>query len=445
MLDQTGDDERLEQGDGAWLVPPDRYLDQNPPRFDGWQRSSCYVTVRDGTRVAVDVHLPAAREEGLRFPAIVLFTPYYRRFALKEGYNLEVEPSPNAAQFREAFVPYGYAVVVVDVRGTGASFGWRDGFRSPKERGDYYDVVDWIVAQPWSDGAVGATGISYVGAAADFLASTGHKAVKAIVPTFSVWDTWSNHLWPGGVLLTVVPTLYGKLCRAMDLDDREHVLKYAYFADPDFAGPAPVDDDEDGSLLAAAIAEHGHNVDMVGFADALEYRDSALAYDPDYTSASISPYHYAERANDMGTACLGVTGWMDGGGYSTGAIQRYTWQRNPARRLLIGPWDHGARAHVSPWRRAEALRFALLGEYLRFFDTHLKGLDSGLPEEKPIHYYTMGAEAWQAAATWPPGATSTMELFFDEAAKLNSERPRHGDGVDHYLADFASGSGRQTR
>jgi hypothetical protein len=184
---------------------------------------------------------------------------------------------------------------------------------------------------------------------------------------------------------------------------------------------------------------------MVGFADALEYRDSALAYDPDYTSASISPYHYAERANDMGTACLGVTGWMDGGGYSTGAIQRYTWQKNPAKRLLIGPWDHGARAHVSPWRRAEALRFALLGEYLRFFDTHLKGLDTGLPEEKPVHYYTMGAEAWQAAATWPPGATATMELFFDEAAKLNPEPPRHGEGVDHHLADFACGSGRQTR
>ena len=35
------------------------------------------------------------------------------------------------------FVPRGYALVVVDVRGTGASFGTRDSFRSPRERDDY--------------------------------------------------------------------------------------------------------------------------------------------------------------------------------------------------------------------------------------------------------------------------------------------------------------------
>ena len=86
-------------------------------------------------------------------------------------------------------MPRGYAVVVVDVRGTGASFGTRDSFRSPREREDSREIADWIVAQPWSDGRIGSTGISYLGAAADFLASTGHPAVKAIAPLFAVWDT----------------------------------------------------------------------------------------------------------------------------------------------------------------------------------------------------------------------------------------------------------------
>ena len=63
-----------------------------------------------------------------------------------------------------------------------ASFGTRDSFRSPRERDDTSEIADWIVAQPWSNGAIGATGISYVGAAADFLATTGHPAVKAIAP-----------------------------------------------------------------------------------------------------------------------------------------------------------------------------------------------------------------------------------------------------------------------
>ena len=96
--------------------------------------SSCYVTMRDGCRIAVDVYLPQSDENSERFPTLLLFTPYFRRFALKPG--SDANPSPNTGKFSDYFVPRGYAVVVVDVRGTGASFGTRDGFRSPAERAD---------------------------------------------------------------------------------------------------------------------------------------------------------------------------------------------------------------------------------------------------------------------------------------------------------------------
>ncbi len=443
MTTPTGED--LDRGYGAWQVTPTEYLQRHPPGFDGMRRNSCYVAVRDGTRIAVDVHLPDGGGDDMRLPTIVLFTPYYRRFALRPGHRDGVEVSPNAAQFRDAFVPHGYAVVVVDVRGTGASFGWRDGFRSPKERFDYYDVVDWITAQSWSDGAVGATGISYVGAAADFLASTRHPAVKAIIPTFSVWDTWSNHLYPGGLQLSVVPQHYGDLCRAMDLDDREAVQRAAYFADPDFAGPAPVDGDDDGAELAQAIAEHEANVDMVAFANGMAFRDSAVPGSPNYSSATISPYAYAKRENDAATAVMSVTGWMDGGGYSTGSVQRFLWQQNPAKRLLIGPWDHGARTHVSPWRRDPTLAFQQLGEYLRFFDHHLKGADTGLDAERPVHFFTMGLEAWQATDTWPPPAATATDLFLAADGALSFDAPSGEEATDLYDGDLSIGSGRDTR
>jgi uncharacterized protein len=172
----------------AWHVTPDRYLEAHPPRFGGASdRSSCYVTVRDGTRLAVDVYLPADRGQE-RLPAILVFTPYYRRFALIEGAPDTVEPAASAAAYRDALVPQGYALVVVDTRGAGASFGTRDGFRSPVERDDYFDIVAWLIAQPWSDGKAGAIGVSYVGAAACFLAGTGHPAVRAVAPLFAVWD-----------------------------------------------------------------------------------------------------------------------------------------------------------------------------------------------------------------------------------------------------------------
>jgi len=60
----------------------------------------------------------------------------------------ETEESPNAGYIRAFFTQDGYVVVVVDVRGSGASFGTRDGFRSPKERLDYAEIADWIVVQP---------------------------------------------------------------------------------------------------------------------------------------------------------------------------------------------------------------------------------------------------------------------------------------------------------
>ena len=119
------------------------------------------------------------------------------------------------------FVPRGYALVVVDARGTGASFGTRDSFRRPRERADYKAIADWIVAQPWSDGAIGATGISYLGAACDFLASTGHKAVKAIAPLFAVWDTWADNYYPGGMLIKRLALVYDELMLALDHDRRE--------------------------------------------------------------------------------------------------------------------------------------------------------------------------------------------------------------------------------
>jgi len=61
---------------------------------------------------------------------------------------------------------------------------------------------------------------------------------------------------------------------------------------------------------------------------------------------------------------------MDGAGYQNGAIARVLTLPNRNKHLLLGPWDHGARINVSPWRRAETPEFALDGELLRFFDTY---------------------------------------------------------------------------
>ncbi|GHG97078.1 CocE/NonD family hydrolase [Pseudodonghicola xiamenensis] len=363
---------------------------------------SSYLTMRDGCRIAVDVWCPEGAAEGETFPTLLLFTPYFRRFKLAEG--SDAIANPNTAKFSNYFVPRGYVVVVVDVRGTGASFGTRDGFRSPRERLDSAEIADWVIAQPWSNGILGATGISYLGAASDFLASTGHPAVKAIAPLFSVWDTYADNYFPGGMQCTSLTQLYDNLMKGLDLDQRDYLKDYKYYASPDYQGPQPVDEDTDGSMVAAAVAEHQANFRQTDFMADLAYREEGLPYDPDYSSASISPYSYTAGFRDD-VAILSLSGWMDGAGYANGAIARFlTLDKNP-HHLVLGPWDHGARIAVSPWRNSEEPDFSVLGCVLRFFDTYLMGADTGLKGEPPVSYFAMHEEAWAEAESWPPQPT----------------------------------------
>lgn len=403
---------------------------------------SCYVPMRDGCRLAVDVHLPQPLEGGpapQSFPAILLFTPYYRRFKLRAGATGEA--NPNSGKFRDFFVPRGYALVIVDVRGTGASFGTRDSFRSPKERGDSREITDWVVAQPWSDGTVGCTGVSYLGAAADFLASTGHPAVKAIAPLFSVWDTYTDNYFPGGILLKELTKVYDELMVALDHDRRELLANFVYFANPDFEGPQPVDEDQDGVLLKAAIREHLDNFRQTEFMPEFRFREEGLPYNPDFSSASFSPYSVSGGIRPD-VAILSVSGWMDGAGYMNGAISRFlTLDRNP-RHLLLGPWDHGARIDVSPWRKAQEPSFSYLPEVLRFFDCYLKGLETGLDDEEPVHFYALHAEAWRSSRSWPP-APATTSLYLGNEAGL-AHAPGQ-PGLRSYKVEFSLGTGQGTR
>ena len=136
---------------------------------------------------------------------------------------------------------------------------------------------------------------------------------------------------------------------------------------------------------------------------------------------------------------------MDGGGYSTGSIQRYLWLKNPETRLMLGPWDHGARANVSPWRKNNDPQQPIVGAaILRFFDKHLKQIDTGIDAEKPVHYYTMGLETWRAADTWPPTNTP-LELFTAPGNELLNTRPKNDNDSDVYQADYSFGTGHHSR
>ena len=426
----------------AWRVPPSRYLARRPPRHRVPARPrSVYVTMRDGCRLALDVYLPEGPDAPASFPTVLILTPYYRRFALRGGAAAATDPSPNAGKYRDFLVPRGYALVVVDVRGTGARFGSRDSFRSPDEREDFREIAEWIVRQPWSDGIIGSTGISYLGAAATFLASTGHPAVKAIAPLFAVWNTYADHFYPGGVLLNKLAAGYDELMVGLDHDRRDILARQPYFANPDFAGPQPVDDDGDGALCRAAVRDHLANFRMPDFITEFRFYDDRLPYDPAFGPHSFSPCEYADGIRPD-CAVYSISGWMDGAGFANGAIARFLSLPNRNRHLLLGPWDHGARANVSPWRKEAQPEFSVLAEVLRFFDHYLMGRDTGLQDEAPVHYFCMHAESWRAAPSWPPVAGTRRIHLAEGGAMADQPGPA---GEDSYQADFTTGTGGRTR
>src|SRR3546814_6813317 len=104
---------------------------------------------------------------------------------------------------------------------------------------------------------------------------------------------------------------------------------------------------------------------MPDFITEFRFSDSALPYDPTFTPAVMSPYHYAAEIRPE-VAIYGVSGWMDGAAYCNGSISRYCKLsgKNPSH-LLIGPWDHGARINVSPWRRRSEEHTSTLQSLIR--------------------------------------------------------------------------------
>jgi uncharacterized protein len=424
----------------AWRISPAEYLKKRPATHAIVAPSSCYVTMPDGVRLAVDVYLPDAGFRPQRIPAIVVLTPYYRRFKVTGS---GAEPSPNIAIYRDFFVPRGYALVTVDVRGCGASSGTRDCFRSPRERDDYRSIADWIVAQPWSSGVIGSTGISYLGAAACFLASTGHPAVKAIAPLCAVHDTYSDHVFPGGIKCNTVTENYDALVQALDLDLRDKLAPYPYFNDKRYAGPAPVDDDPDGRLLAEAIDEHHDSFKMRDLAPEFAFREEAASHDPGLHSGAFSPYWYLGEMPGQ-VNIYSVSGWYDGSAFANGSIARFLSNPGADNRLLLGPWDHGARTNGSPWRDGPPQpQFPLLGEVLRFFDEHLAGMDTGIRDEAPVHFHTVREEKWQSADTWPPHG-DRARLFLAEGGQLCAKAPRDAS-VAPYKVRFTTGTGSNSR
>ncbi len=169
---------------------------------DGYQ----YLTTRDGTKLAIDVHPPGepAGEPGTgllklpEFPISVSHVPPYPTLIEYSGYGYANPAGPENGIAVLANL-MGFAVVDVNMRGTGCSGGAYD-FFEPLQNTDGYDVIETIAKQPWVLGhKVGMLGISYGAISQLFTAQLDPAGLEAIAPMSTI-DATATTLYPGGVL-----------------------------------------------------------------------------------------------------------------------------------------------------------------------------------------------------------------------------------------------------
>lgn len=408
----------------------------------GFKKTTHYVMMDDSIRLAVNVYLPKPLKKGEKVPAVLFMTRYWRSVGIKWPFSGLAEMVPHTANFPVLEFPeYGYGLVTVDVRGSGASEGLKMlTLCDMREVLDMKNIIDWVVAQPWCDGNVGATGVSYIGNTALYALYNKHPNLKAIVPTFSVWDLYDDVSAPGGIYFHQFISQYGDFCETLD----QNII--------------PKTRTKRGSSLAYGVErvkgyskkdmeriweQHTCNHYQRSEGSTAEFMDDVFTIDGSFRVRDVlSPHLFADRIRESGAAIYSWSGWWDAA-FSQAAVRQFINLDDGRNRLRLGPWNHGAGANVSPNVAAPSQHDDVL-EVVRFFDHHLKGLENGLEDSPRVHYYTMVENVWKGADTWPPEA-EMKPLYFRGSEDGAWSAPTASLGMTPYEVDTTHGLGEDCR
>ncbi|MDP5172365.1 MAG: CocE/NonD family hydrolase [Bacteroidia bacterium] len=465
------------------VADPFAYPEADAAAYDDFSFQSTYVELSDGTRIAADVYLPVGGPPAASFPVIFQFTPYNRailipnfgpvKYVGAKVLGLGSGPVFDMSEIEKnmAFLlTHGYAMVVADMRGTGASFGSQLPLM-PQLGRDGKEMIDWIAAQPWCDGNVGMMGMSYLGWIQYMTAANQPEALKCIMPEVIGFEMYSAANRPGGILAKRWISSFDKVL--MRLNRNWYDLGMG-------AVPAlpVIDMDGDGKItdewprMDSTSQEAGEmprykdrqpRPENPYFAATLEHLDNVLVremaadtfrfYDAPGPSGyetigfqQVSPSLYLPEIIETGIPIYQVGGWFDG--FCKGTFRYYAslGEEYPAR-LFVAPRFHFGDVS-GPYTREfdyEGKYVKQLGwEQLRFFDKYLKGKEHALDNRPPVLIYVMN-DGWRFEQEWPL-ASQQMTPFYLQAAQGLGPLPATA-GSDDYLVDFNASSnyGRHRR
>jgi putative CocE/NonD family hydrolase len=402
-----------------------RYSGYSKPLFDEWVRTSRYLEMSDGIKLAVDVIRPArdGKPAEERLPAVWNYYAYVRA-RVAEG---KVVSIVDASQSLLTLVKHGYVIVVVDARGLGASYG-PTAFPGIHEEGRYgYEITEWIACQPWCDGHVGMQGHSYSALMNFMIASYAPPHLRAIFPSMAPFDIYQLP-YPGGVYRKAISDMMTPMMKKQAAE----------------APVARVDEDVTGAMLAEAKRQHKETVDVV-YHKLVPFRDSEKEDLKPWTLNNLVTH--LREINESRIPVYQWSGWFDV--YVRDAFQ---WHANleAPRKIAIGPWAH---SEGDPTKRKEWGQLVAV-EQLRWFDYWLKGIDNGIMDEPPIHFAVMEETdrwTWREAGAWPLPGTEVRAFYAREGRTgsagssndgfLSAEPPPGDRGEDAYSVDPSATAG----
>ena len=320
-----------------------------------------WIALSDGTRIAATLWLPKAQD---KVPVVVEMIPYRRRDGTVHR-DLELHPY---------VAGHGIACCRVDIRGSGDSEGILADEYLPQEQADACEIIAWLAAQPWCNGHIGMTGISWGGFNALQVASLRPPALKAIITLCSTDDRYADDVhYMGGALLT-----------ENEMWSNVMLAQQCMPPDPQIVGDRWREMWQNRLSRVRSWSEHWL---------AHQRRDA-------YWKQGSA----CEDFSRIECAVLAVCGWEDS--YSN-SVPRLLEGLTCAKRAIMGPWTH-----TYPCRGDPGPRIGYLQEAIRWWKHWLCGEDTGIMEEplyrvwingeeRPRPWYKDHAGSWAAEEQWP--------------------------------------------
>jgi uncharacterized protein len=372
------------------------------------------ITMSDGTVLRANLWLPS--DAAGSYPTVLTATGYNKDTTNPSGQGCSGEGGIATAD--SSLADRGYAVMLIDDRGTGSSQGKWDSW-GQRTQDDYKEVLDWIQGQPWSNGSVATTGGSYMGitslliaeADAQRVAEGKSRAVKAVWADIPMSDAYRDVTFHGGAVdAGFIPLWLGLTSSLSSLP------------------PSTTLDDPAGSL--PTWADHLRNA--WDFA-AQKIVSTTLGEDSAYDGPFYRLRSPGDRAAQIEVPVVVQGGWWDI--FQRGEPLLYEQLTNsPNKKLFMSPHYHvdGGPALEDPDLKN------------KWFDHWLQGADNGVENTPSVNLFPINGDRWEHHATWPLPDASYTPAYLSGGKALSFTAPAQGGGDRAPLLPASSPCSRMT-